>query len=160
MLVRNSDQKPFGVVVLAEALVELLPAEHLKGIDRDEHGHVAMAQVDLRRKFAGWVAAAYEKETGEKRRVVGVQVGYESRCAKPHAFDVLLGSQLGVGAYRALVEEHHDGVMVSVQGQLEIQYVHFDELVDPETLVTVVRHIEPDKDFYQLARFLETNVNR
>ena len=92
--------------------------------------------------------------------MVGVQVGYESRCAKPHAFDVLLGSQLGVGAYRALVEEHHDGVMVSVQGQLEIQYVHFDELVDPETLVTVVRHIEPDKDFYQLARFLETNVNR
>ena len=141
-------------------MVELLPAEHLKGVDRDEHGHVAMAQVDLRRKFASWVAAAYEKETGEKRRVVGVQVGYESRCAKPHAFDVLLGSQLGVGAYRALVEENHDGVMVSVQGQLEIQYVHFNELVDPETLATVVRHIEPEKDFYQLARFLETNVNR
>ncbi len=160
MLVRNFDQKPFGVVVLAEGLVELLPAEHLKGVDRDEHGHVAMAQVDLRRKFASWVAAAYEKETGEKRRVVGVQVGYESRCAKPHAFDVLLGSQLGVGAYRALVEENHDGVMVSVQGQLEIQYVHFNELVDPETLATVVRHIEPEKDFYQLARFLETNVNR
>ena len=64
MLVRNFDQKPFGVVVLAEGLVELLPAEHLKGVDRDEHGHVAMAQVDLRRKFASWVAAAYEKETG------------------------------------------------------------------------------------------------
>ena len=37
--------------------------------------------------------------------MTGLQLGYESRCAKPHAFDVMLGSQLGVGAYRALVEK-------------------------------------------------------
>ena len=37
--------------------------------------------------------------------MTGLQLGYESRCAKPHAFDVMLGSQLGVGAYRALVEQ-------------------------------------------------------
>ena len=36
--------------------------------------------------------------------MTGLQLGYEARCAKPHAFDVMLGSQLGVGAYRALVE--------------------------------------------------------
>ena len=36
--------------------------------------------------------------------MTGVQLGYEARCALPHAFDVILGSQLGVGAYRALVE--------------------------------------------------------
>ena len=34
----------------------------------------------------------------EKRRITGLQLGYESRCALPHAFDVILGSQLGVGA--------------------------------------------------------------
>ncbi len=71
----------------------------------------------------------------------------------------MLGSQLGVGAYRALVEKRLDGVMVSVSGQLELNYVPFEELVDPDTLVTVVRYIEPDSDFHRLARFLETYVN-
>ena len=71
----------------------------------------------------------------------------------------MLGSQLGVGAYRALVEEGLNGVMVSVSGQLQLHYVPFEELVDPETLVTVVRYIEPDSDFHRLTRFLETYVN-
>jgi 6-phosphofructokinase 1 len=49
--------------------------------------------------------------------------------------------------------------MVSVTGQLELTYVPFEELVDPETLVTVVRHIEPNSDFHRLARFLETQLS-
>ena len=71
----------------------------------------------------------------------------------------MLGSQLGVGAYRALVEKKLNGVMVSVRGQLELNYVPFAELVDPQTLVTVVRFVEPNSDFHRLARFLETHVN-
>ena len=43
----------------------------------------------------------------------------------------MLGSQLGVGAYRALVEKRLNGVMVSVSGQLQLHYVPFEELVDP-----------------------------
>jgi 6-phosphofructokinase 1 len=49
--------------------------------------------------------------------------------------------------------------MVSVTGQLELNYVPFTQLVDPATLVTVVRYIEPNSDFHRLARFLETYVN-
>jgi len=37
--------------------------------------------------------------------------------------------------------------------------VPFDDLVDPHTLVTVVRYIDPKSDFHRLARFLETYVN-
>ncbi len=40
----------------------------------------------------------------------------------------MLGSQLGVGAYRALFEEKLNGVMVSVSGQLDLHYVPFSEL--------------------------------
>ena len=90
--------------------------------------------------------------------MTGLQLGYEARCALPHAFDVMLASQLGVGAYRALVEERLDGVMVSATGQLKLNYIPFDNLVDPETLVTVVRFIESNSDFHKLARFLETYV--
>ena len=160
MLVREKQGKEFGVIVLAEGLAELLPAEHLQGIKRDAHGHIAISDVDLGRKFAKWVTAEYKQQTGKSRKVNGLQLGYESRCAKPHAFDVMLGSQLGVGAYRALVEDGHDGVMVSVSGQLDLHYVPFEELVNPETLVTVVRHIEYNSDFHRLARFLETNINK
>ena len=49
--------------------------------------------------------------------------------------------------------------MVSVSGQLKLHYVPFEELVDPKTLVTVVRRIEVNSDFHQLTRFLETYVN-
>jgi 6-phosphofructokinase 1 len=159
MLAREAEGKDFGVIVMAEGLAELLPMSYLEGIPRDEHGHISISHVNLGRMFAKLVAQAYKEQTGRTRRVAGLQLGYETRCAKPLAFDVMLGSQLGVGAYRALVEKQLNGVMVSVSGQLELCYVPFEKLVDPETLVTNVRYIQANSDFHQLARFLETYVN-
>jgi len=153
------ENKPYGVIVLAEGLAELLPQEFLEGISRDDHGHIAISKVNLGQIFAQQVADEYHRQTGISRRVTPVQLGYESRCARPHAFDVMLGSQLGVGAYRALVERGLDGVMISVEGQLDLRYVPFDDLIDPDTLVTVVRYIEPGSDFHRLARFLETYIH-
>jgi 6-phosphofructokinase 1 len=156
----ESEGKEFGVIVMAEGLAEYLPMNYLQGVSRDEHGHIAIAQVNLSRLFSRLVAEKYQAQTGKKRKITGLQIGYEARCAQPHAFDVLLGSQLGVGAFRALVEEGLDGVMVSVSGQLELNYVPFEQLVDPETLVTMVRYVDPDSDFHRLTRFLETYVNK
>lgn len=159
MMARERDGKDFGVIVMAEGLAEFLPIEYLQNIPRDEHGHISISQVELGRMFSGLVAAEYKKQTGRSRKVTGLQLGYESRCAEPNAFDVMLGSQLGVGAYRALVEHRLNGVMVSVYGQLQLHYEPFDRLVDPQTLVTKVRYIEPESDIHKLARFLETEVN-
>ena len=160
MRVREEEEgKQYGVIVLAEGLAEYLPSKQLEGIPRDEHGHISIAQVQLGRRFSKLVADEFKRQTGRSRKVVGLQLGYEARCAKPHAFDVMLGSQLGVGAYRALAERGLNGVMVSVSGQLDLNYVPFEELVDPNTLVTVVRYVERGSDFHRLARFLETYVN-
>jgi 6-phosphofructokinase 1 len=159
MRARDAEGKEFGVIVLAEGLAEYLPMSYLHGVSRDDHGHIAISQLNLSRLFSRLVAEKYFAQTGHKRRITGLQLGYEARCALPHAFDVMLGSQLGVGAYRALVEEGRNGVMVSVSGQLNLNYVPFDKLVNPETLVTVVRYVEPNSDFHRLARFLETEVN-
>ncbi|MBL8816258.1 MAG: 6-phosphofructokinase [Planctomyces sp.] len=156
---QEQEGKEYGVIVLAEGLAEYLPPEALKDVPRDEHGHVSVAHVDLGKMFAKRVADEFRSQTGVKRKVTGLQLGYECRCAKPHAFDVMLGSQLGVGAYRALCEEKLNGVMVSVSGQLDLHYVPFDKLVDPQTLVTKVRFIPPGSDFHRLARFLETSIN-
>jgi 6-phosphofructokinase 1 len=159
MAAREEEGKQFGVIVMAEGLAELLPQKYLEGIPRDDHGHISISHVNLGRMFSKLVTEAYKKQTGKSRKVTGLQLGYESRCARPHAFDVMLGSQLGVGAYRALVEEKKNGVMVSVVGQLQLHYVPFENLIDPETLVTVVRYIETSSDFHRLARFLETYVD-
>ena len=155
----EAEGKEFGVIVIAEGLAEYLPYAHIEGVPRDEHGHISIAKLNLSRLFADLVGKEYAKQTGRKRKISGLQLGYECRCARPHAFDVMLGSQLGVGAYRALVEKRLDGVMVSVSGQLNLNYVPFSQLVDPATLVTVVRYIDPGSDFHRLARFLETYVH-
>ena len=144
---------------MAEGLAEFLPMKYLEGITRDDHGHISITEVNLGQMFSRIVAEEYKRQTGRSRKITGLQLGYESRCARPLAFDVMLGSQLGVGAYRALVEEKLDGVMVSVSGQLDLNYVPFDELVDSESLVTIVRYVEPGSDFHKLARFLETYVH-
>ena len=159
MTIREEEGKRFGVIVIAEGLAEYLPTSYLEGIGRDEHGHIAISEINLSQIMATLLADAYQQETGEQRKVTGLQLGYEARCSTPHAFDVMLGSQLGVGAYRALGEEGLNGVMVSVSGQLDLHYVPFEKLVDPENLVTLVRHIQPGSDFHRLARFLETYVN-
>ncbi len=155
----ESEGKEFGVIVMAEGLAEYLPMTYLAGVPRDEHGHIAISQLNLCRLFSKLIADKYTAETGRKRKITGLQLGYEARCAAPNAYDVMLGSQLGVGAYRALVEQRLNGVMVSVEKQLELNYVPFEKLVDPETLVTVVRYVRPESDFHKLARFLETYVN-
>jgi 6-phosphofructokinase 1 len=156
MQMRQKQGRNYGVIVIAEGLAEYLPSKNLEGIPRDDHGHISIANVQIGRMLAELVAAEYKKRTGSSRKVTPLQLGYESRCAPPHAFDIMLGSQIGAGAYRALIEERLAGVMVSVGGQLDLSYVPFEQLVDPETLVTKVRFIEPKSDFHRLARFLET----
>ncbi len=154
----EKEGKTFGTVVLAEGLAELLPENYIRGIDKDEHGHISIGKIDLGYILARLVEAEYGRRTGRKRKVTGLQIGYESRCALPHAFDVMLGSQLGIGAYRALVEENLNGHMVSVSGQLDLRYVAFKKLVNPRTLKTEVRYIQPGSDFHRLARFLESKT--
>ena len=159
MLAREREGRQYGTIVFAEGMAEFLPSRFLEGIDRDDHGHINISSINLCALMADLVSKRYSERTGKTRKINGLQLGYESRCAAPHAYDVILGSQLGVGAFRALVEEKLNGVMVSCSGQFDLSYVPFEQLVDPETLVTKVRFIQPGSDIHRLARFLETCVD-
>jgi len=160
MIAREKRGKHYGTVVLAEGLAEMLPEDQIKNLPRDEHGHLSLGRIDLGKLVAALATDRYTKRTGGKKKVTGLQLGYESRCAPPHAFDVMLGSQLGIGAYRALVEENLDGFLVSVVGQLDLAYVPFKDLVNQQTLKTEVRFIKPGSDYHRLARFLETRTDK
>ena len=160
MIAREKRGKHYGTVVLAEGLAEMLPEDQIQNLPRDEHGHLSLGRMDLGKLVALLATKRYEQRTGGKKKVTGLQLGYESRCAPPHAFDVMLGSQLGIGAYRALVEENLDGHLVSVEGQLDLLYVPFKDLVNPLTLKTEVRFIRNGSDYHRLARFLETRTDK
>jgi len=160
MLERERREQFYGTIVLAEGLAEMLPENSVVGMPRDEHGHIRLSAFDLAKMVSDRVQTRYEERTGLRKKVRHIQLGYESRCSPPHAFDVMLGSQLGIGAFRALVEEQLDGHMVSVSGQLDLHYIEFSRLVNPHTLRTEVRFIERGSDFHRLARFLETQSGR
>lgn len=160
IVAREKRHKHYGTVVLAEGLAEMLPDSAIANLPLDEHGHLPLGRFDLGKLVASMVSKRYEERYGRKKKLTGLQLGYESRCAPPHAFDVMLGSQLGIGAYRALVEENLDGHMVSVSGQLDLNYVPFKELINPTSMKTEVRFIKPGSDYHKLARFLETRTDR
>ena len=93
----EAEGKEFGVMVIAEGLAEYLPSTHIEGVPRDEHGHIAVSKLNLSRLFADLVGdrihEADRQEAEDHRHAARLR----SRCARPQAFDVMLGSQLGVG---------------------------------------------------------------
>ena len=168
MLARDAEDKPYGVFVMAEGLAEYLPLaairlcvseEDYRRLRPDEFGHFPVSQLKFSSRLGRAIANVYQEKTGKKRKVNGVQLGYEVRCHLPTAFDVILGSQIGVGAYRALAEEGKDAVMVSVNGQSVLEYKPFTELIHYDRLRAHARPIKPEQDFHQLARYVEVRVD-
>jgi len=158
MVAREARGKHYGTVVLAEGLAELLPETYLQDVARDDHGHVSLGRIDIGKLVARVASERYAKRTGKAKKLTGVQLGYESRCSPPHAFDVLLGCQLGLGAHYALVDKGLDGHMISVAGQLDLRYVPFAEIIDPVSLRAEARLIDRGSDFHRLATQLGTKV--
>lgn len=152
---REAAGKPYGIVVIAEGLVERLPPSAMAALPRDVDGSVyGFAQLQIGRMVASRVAALAKERLGASKKVTGLQIGYESRCAPPHAFDVILGCQLGYGAASALLGDVPDGIMVSVTGQMELRYLAFDDLLDPKTMTAEVRYVDVGSDFHRLAHSL------
>ncbi len=154
MVARERPAWPTASSASPRAWRSILP-EDQRPKELDDHGNPVLRNVQIGEYLGDAIEAGYEAKTGKKLRVRAKQIGYETRCAVPGTSDILLGSQLGVGAYRALAEEGLSGVMVSIEGQLSLRYVPFGELIDPDTMLTKIRLIEPDSDFYALARAVE-----
>jgi len=155
---RDGDGRDYGIVCIAEGLADRLP-EEMRPKETDSHGNVVLGEAQVGKLLAEATEQRYREKTGREIKVRNKQIGYETRCTSPVAFDILLGCQLGVGAYRALVEQGMSGYMVSVEDQVQLKYVPFSELIDPESMKTRVRFIDRESDFYQLARALEYHTH-
>jgi 6-phosphofructokinase len=149
---RRATGRAFGVAVLAEGLIEKLdPAElaDLQDVERDEHGHIRFAEVDLARKVK-WEVQGRLSGRGIRVTITAKNVGYELRCADPIPFDAEYCRDLGYGAVRFLLGGG-SGAMVSIQGGRLVP-IPFETLRDPETGKTRIRLVDVRSEGYNVAR--------
>lgn len=148
---RRATGRHYGVAVLAEGLIEKLdPAElaDLQDVERDDHGHIRLAEVDLGRKVKVEVQGRLLRR-GIKVTVTSKKIGYELRCADPIAFDAAYCRDLGYHAVRFLAEGG-TGAMVTVQDG-KLVPIPFASMRTKEGR-TRVRNVDIASDGYQVAR--------
>ncbi len=149
-----------GVAVIAEGVVlSLDPAELelLDEVERDEHGHVRIAEVDIGQILKVKVRERLA-ELGLKTTIVSKDVGYELRCADPIPVDMEYTRDLGYCAAKYLITGG-SGVMVTMQAGQFVP-VPFDEMLDPETGRTAVRVVDIHSTRYAIARRYMLRVRR
>jgi 6-phosphofructokinase 1 len=160
VLKRLADGKSYGVCVISEGVAEEIAPEDfgaLDGVDRDEHGHIRLADVPLGRVLRTGVQAALAKR-GIKLAVVEKDVGYELRCVQPNAFDRDYTRDLGAGAVLTLLAGG-SGVLITRQDGAIVP-IPFAELVDPKTNRTKVRLVDTSTDSYRFAREIQVRLER
>ena len=149
---RRAMMRPYGVAMLAEGLIEKLdPAElaGLEDVERDEHGHIRFAEVDLARKVKAEVQGRLGGR-GIRVTITNKNIGYELRCADPIPFDAAYCRDLGYSAIRFLLAGG-SRAMVSIQGGRLVP-ISFDEIREPETGKTRVRMVNAKSEGFQVAR--------
>ena len=85
----------------------------LENAERDEHGHVRIAEIDV----GQILQQAVKKELaalGVKTTIVSKDIGYELRCADPIPYDMEYTRDLGYCAARYMLSGGN-GAMVSMQ---------------------------------------------
>ncbi len=141
-----------GVAVVAEGLVlDMDPQDlsQLENVERDEHGHVRIAEIDIGDILKRAVVARL-RELGVKTTLVAKNIGYELRCADPIPFDMEYTRDLGYCAAKVLIQGG-GGMMVSMQGGRFVP-VPFAQMIDPKTGRTKVRLVDIHSERYAIAR--------
>ena len=158
---RLAMDRPDGVAVIAEGIGERLEPSDLEGlenVERDEHGHIRLAEVPLGRVLRDRVRDSLAK-LGPKPTIGEKDVGYELRCAAPHAFDLDYTRDLGAGAVRALLAGQSSVLITRQQGGAIVP-IPFDELMDPKTGRTKVRMVDTSTASHANARELQVRIEK
>ncbi|HUK90033.1 MAG TPA: diphosphate--fructose-6-phosphate 1-phosphotransferase [Blastocatellia bacterium] len=149
---RRAMGRDYGLAILAEGLIDKFNPDELSGledVERDEHGHIRFAEIDLARKVKAEVQGRLTGR-GLKVTIANKNIGYELRCADPIPFDAAYCRDLGYSAIRFLLSGG-SGAMVSVQGGRLVP-ISFEEMREPETGKTRVRMVNVESEGYQVAR--------
>jgi len=141
-----------GVAVMAEGLVLSIEPEDLESLDeveRDDHGNLRIAEVNLGEILKAQVLGRL-KQFGIKPTIVAKNIGYELRCADPIPYDMAYTRDLGFCAARYLLSGGN-AVMITMQGD-DFVAVPFPKLIDPETGRAKIRTVDISSTRYAIAR--------
>jgi 6-phosphofructokinase 1 len=141
-----------GVAVIAEGVslaVDPQDFAEVANAERDEHGHIRLAEVNLGEILKTRVSARL-KEVGLKTTIAEKNIGYELRCADPIPFDIEYTRDLGYCAAKFLIEGG-SASMISLQGGQFVP-VPFAQMLDPTTGRTRVRLVDINSTRYAIAR--------
>ena len=149
---RLSEGRRDGVAVIAEGVVLDITEEDLAGlqdVERDSHGHLRIAEVNLGEILKAQVTARL-RQLGIKTTIAAKNIGYELRCADPIPLDMEYTRDLGYCAAKYLIAGG-SAAMISMQGGHFVP-VPFSELSDPDTGRTRVRLVDVSSTRYAIAR--------
>jgi 6-phosphofructokinase 1 len=169
---RRSQESHYGVVVLAEGLIEAIGEEGLVAamgdaqlslygrVRRDPHGHLRLGEIEFGRMLRDRMAALLD-ELGLKVALIDKDLGYELRCADPIPFDAEYTRDLGYGAAKFLRSDAAGkfGAIISFVGG-RMQPLPFDEMINPKTGRMQPRKVDVDGEAYECARHYMIRLER
>jgi 6-phosphofructokinase 1 len=164
ILKRKSQGKGYGIIVLAEGLIEKIGEQNLLKamgdahagrygrVVRDEHGHLRLGEIEFARMVTDRLTARL-KDLGLNMTFIDKDLGYELRCADPIPFDVEYTRDLGYGAVKFLrsPEAERFGAVISfVDGKMVP--LRFDDIIVPTTGRMKPRKVDIASETYECAR--------
>jgi 6-phosphofructokinase 1 len=141
-----------GVAVIAEGVVLDVAPEELAGlheVERDAHGHLRIAEVNIGEILKAQVSARLAA-FGIKMTTAAKNIGYELRCADPIPFDMEYTRDLGYCAAKYLLAGGN-AAMISIQGGHFVP-VPFEQMIDGDTGRTRIRLVDTASTRYAIAR--------
>jgi 6-phosphofructokinase 1 len=149
---RLSTGRRDGVAIIAEGVVlDVAPGDlaGLQEVERDDHGHLRLAEVNLGEILKARVMARL-RAFGIKTTIAAKNIGYELRCADPIPFDMEYARDLGYCAAKYLLAGGN-AAMISMQGGHFVP-IPFSEMIDADTGRTKVRLVDITSTRYAIAR--------
>jgi ATP-dependent phosphofructokinase / diphosphate-dependent phosphofructokinase len=149
-----------GVAIIAEGVVLDVEPSDLAGlneVERDSHGHLRIAEVNIGEILKSHVTARL-KALGIKTTVVAKNIGYELRCADPIPVDMEYTRDLGYCAAKYLIAGGN-AAMISIQGGRFVP-IPFAEMIDRQTGRTRIRLVDITSTRYAIARRYMIRIRR
>jgi 6-phosphofructokinase len=141
-----------GVAVIAEGVILDIAPEDLEGlheVERDSHGHLRIAEVNLGEILKAQVTARL-RELGIRTAIAAKSIGYELRCADPIPLDMEYARDLGYCAAKYVLAGG-SGAVISIQGGRFVP-VPFESIAEGGSGRTRTRLVDVASARYAIAR--------
>ncbi len=151
ILKRMAEDKPYGVALISEGVMEHMSHSDLREleyVERDAFGNVHLSEIN----FSDILKHELDSELdrlGIPARISSKDLGYELRCVDPVAFDIDYTRSLGEAAVGFLLDGGTNAT-VTIQGTRVVP-IPFSEMMDAETGRTEIRKVNLDSFIYRSA---------